>query len=117
VYRHSLTIDFSYYIPPEWTEDGSEVKKYNRPSEVDWAWLNLMYPSPEPTQFEQALSKCGIDFGKEHRESILRSYSEGEWERVRSEIERVSNPKANSKASKMWIVGWVLMLLFHTYYM
>jgi len=105
VYRHSLTIDFSYYIPREWTEDGSEVKKTNKPSEVDWAWLNLMYPPQKQIQFEQALSKCGIDFGKEHRESILRSYSEGEWERVRSKIISVSNLKANLKASKMWIVG------------
>jgi len=101
VYIHSLTIDFSYYISREWTEDGSEVKKNNRPSEVDWAWLNLMYPSPEQTQFEQALSKCGLDFGKEHRGSIMRLYSEGEWERVRSKIISVSNPKANLKASKM----------------
>jgi len=108
MYRHSLTIDFSYRIPPEWTEDGSEVKRNNKPSEIDWAWLNLMYPPQEQTQFEQALSKCGIDFGQEHRGSILRSYSEGEWEKIRSKIVSVSNPKANLKTSKLWIVGWVL---------
>ena len=76
MYKHSLTIDSSYYIPREWTEDGPEVKKKQQTTRGS-AWLNLMYPSREQTEFEQALSMCGIDLGEEHRGLILRSYSGG----------------------------------------
>jgi len=93
VHEHSSTTDFSYHIRRKWTKEGLEVKKNNKPSDVDWAFLNLMYPPGEQTRFEQALSGCGINLGKEDRGCILGLYLEGEWGRLRSKIEGVSNPK------------------------
>ena len=104
MYGNIVTIDFSYNIPPRWTKDGSEVKKNNKPSDLDFAWLNLMYPPPDPKKFEQALSESmDSRISKEHRNSILKLYLDGEWERVRSKIVSVSNPKSTS--SKKCVVS------------
>ena len=97
MYEHTLTIDFSYCIHREWTKEGLEIKKSYKPSDVDLAFLNLMYPPREQTRFERALSNCGIDLSKEDRGLILGWYSEGNWVKVRSKIESVSNPRASKK--------------------
>jgi len=92
-----------YRIPGEWTDDGSEFQRNNKPSEVDWAWLNLMYPPQDQKLFEDALSKCGLNLNEECRKSILKLYLDGEWERVRSQLTRISNPSSNkSIMGKMW---------------
>jgi len=103
VYEHTLTIDFSYRIHPEWTKEGLDIKKSYKPSDIDWAFLNLMYPPPprEKIRFERALSKCGINLGKEDRGLILGLYLEGNWVKVRSKIESVSNPKKKPLLSKI----------------
>jgi len=107
IYGYSVTIDFSYHIRPEWTKDGTEVKRNNKPSDLDLAWLNLMYPPRDPKIFEQALSKLmNSRISEEHRNSILKSYLDGEWDRVRSKIAMVSNPK--SKFSISGVLGKML---------
>jgi hypothetical protein len=83
-------ICFSYRISSNWTKDGSEVKRSYRPSTLDFAWLNLVYPAQDPAKFEQALSDSGIE---EQRNSILTLYLDGEWEKLRS---RLSTPKSAS---------------------
>jgi len=104
VYGHLVTIDFSYNIPRKWTKDGSEVKKSDKPSDLDFAWLNLMYPPSNLKKFEQALSESmDSRISKDHRNSILKLYLDGEWDRVRSKIVSISNPK--SSPSKKGVVG------------
>jgi len=102
--------DFSYHIRGEWTKDGTEVKKTNKPSDLDFTWLNLMYPPRDLTRFERALSESmDSRLSKDHRNSIVELYSDGEWDRVRSKIASVSNPK--SKSSKKGFVGKMLIML------
>jgi len=104
-----MTIGFSYRIPGRWTKDGTEVKRNNKPSDLEWAWLNLMYPPRDPKKFEQAISdSMDSRISKDHRDSILELYLDGEWERVRSKITSISNPKSNSKKG---VVGKMLIKL------
>src|SRR5258705_7212852 len=94
---------FSYDIHCEWTEDGTEVNKTNKPSVVDIAWLNLMYPPRDSTKFERALSESMDScLSKDHRDSILKLYSDGEWDRLRSKIASVSNPKSKFSKRGFW---------------
>jgi len=95
VCEHPLTIDSRYRIPQEWTNDGSEFQRNKKPSDTDWAWLNLVYPPCERAEFEEALSKSGINLNEEHKELILKLYSDGEWERVRAQLTRASNLSSN----------------------
>ena len=77
---------------------------------MDFAWLNLMYPPRNSTKFEQALSESmDSRLSEDHRDSILKFYSDGEWDRVRSKIASVSNPR--SKSSERGFVGRVLVML------
>jgi len=51
-----------------------------------------MYPTHDPTKFEQALSvSMDSRISKEKRNSILKLYFDGEWDRVRSRILNVFN--------------------------
>ncbi len=69
-----------------------------------------MYPPRDSTKFERALSESmDSRLSKDHRDKILEFYSDGEWDRVRSKIASVSNPK--SKSSKKGFVGKVLVML------
>jgi len=71
-----------------------------------------MYPPPDLTKFEQALSKSmDSRISKDHRASIMELYLDGEWERVRSKIASVSNPKSKSSESKKGVVGKMLIKL------
>ena len=102
--RTLIDNDLSYHIPHEWTNDGSEIKRNDNPSDVDFAWLNLMYPSHDAAEFEQALSKLmDSRISEEQRNSILRLYSDEEWDRVRSKILNIYDPK--SKSSTKGVVG------------
>ena len=97
--RTLIDDDFSYRIRGEWCKDGTEVKKNNKPSDLDFVWLNLMYPPPDRTKFEQALSESmDSRISKDHRDSILQLYLDGEWDRLRSKIASVSNPKFTKRA-------------------
>jgi DNA-binding transcriptional regulator/RsmH inhibitor MraZ len=69
-----------------------------------------MYPPQDPAKFEKALSES-IDsrISEEQRNAILKLYLDGEWDRLRSKIASVSNPK--SETSKMGVVGKMLVML------
>jgi len=66
-----------------------------------------MYPPPDPKKFERALSESmDSRISMDHRDSILELYMDGEWDRVRSKIASVSNPK-----SEKGVWGKVLIML------
>jgi len=51
-----------------------------------------MYPTHDPTKFEQAMSvSMDSRISKEQRNAILKLYLDGEWDRVRSRILNDSN--------------------------
>jgi len=69
-----------------------------------------MYPPPDPKKFERALSESmDSRISMDHRDSILELYMDGEWDRVRSKIASVSNPKSETSKKGVW--GKVLIML------
>jgi len=68
-----------------------------------------MYPPHDLTKFEQAMSdSMDSRISKDHRDSILELYLDGEWDRVRSKVASVSNPKSSLKKG---VLGRMLIKL------